>query len=76
MQKIALCYIEELIESLLKTSEALLPLRDLEQSMISIESENDGGEVRRLAAMSKFQRIIDPLGDANSSIKKAVDAVE
>ncbi len=73
---LALGNIEELLESLPKDSEALLPLKDLEQSLITIESEKDKEKVRRSSTMSKFYRIIDQLSDVNSAIKKAVDAAE
>jgi hypothetical protein len=73
---LALGNIEELIEYLPKDTEALLPLRDLEQSLISIEAEKDEKKVRRSAAMSKFRRVIEQLSDANSAIKKAIDAAE
>lgn len=73
---LALGNIEEILESLPKDSEALLPLRDLEQSLITIESEKDKEKVRRSSTMSKFHRIIDQLSDGNSAIKKAIDAAE
>lgn len=73
---LAIGNIDELIECLPKDSEALLPLKDLEQSLVSIESEKDKEKVRRSAAMSKFSRIIDQLSDGSSAIKKAIDAAE
>jgi hypothetical protein len=73
---LALGNIEELLESLPKDSEALLPLKDLEQSLINLESEKDKDKVRRSSTMSKFHRIIDQLNDGNSIIKKAVDSAE
>lgn len=73
---LAIGNIEELLESLPKDSDALLPLRDLEQSLITIESEKDKDKVRRSSAMSKFSRILDQLSDGNSAVKKAIDAAE
>jgi hypothetical protein len=72
----ALGNINELLESLPSDSDALLPLKDLERSLTSIEQEKEKDKVRRSPAMSKFNRIIDQLSDGNSAIKKAIDAAE
>lgn len=72
----ALGNINELIESLPTNSDALLPLKDLERSLTSIEQEKEKVKVRKSPAMSKFNRIIEQLSDGNSAIKKAIDTAE
>lgn len=73
---LALGNINELIESLPKESEAHLPLKDLEQALVSVENEKDQDKIRQSAAMSKFARIIEEVNEEDSTIRKAVDAAE
>lgn len=73
---LAIGSISELLEVLPRDSEALLPLKDLEQSLSSIEQEQSRDNVRKSSAMSKFGRIIGLFDDGSSALKKAIDTIE
>lgn len=73
---LALGNICELLEALPKDSEALLPLKDLEHSLTSIEREHDKDTVRTSSALSKFSRILEQVWDGGSALRKGIDAIE
>lgn len=73
---LALGGICELKDLLPNTSDAYRALGDLENSLESIEKENNPDIVRKSSAMSKFRRILDKFTEEGSTLKKAIDATE
>jgi hypothetical protein len=72
----ALGNICELLETLPKDSEALLPLQDLERSLLTVEREQNKDSVRSSSAMSKFGRIIEQINNKDSALRKGIDVIE
>lgn len=66
----------ELSECIPSNDESQLQLKDLEQSLSSIEDEKDPETVRRSSAMSKFRRIIEQMSDGNSKLGNALELAE
>jgi len=72
----ALSNLNELINEIPKTSDAYLPLNQLEKSLSEIETNNDPDSVRRSPAMSKFKRLIDKVTDRGSDLNSAIDKID
>ncbi|EMJ4648472.1 MULTISPECIES: hypothetical protein [Serratia] len=72
----ALSCVTELMEELPESSEAYSTLKELEGSLISIETDNDQESVRRSPAMSKFKRLIDRVTDTGSNLNSAIKKAE
>lgn len=68
--------INELIERIPESNEAHFALKELEGSLISIETNNDQESVRRSPAMSKFKRLIDNIADTGSNLNLAIKKAE
>ncbi|MFJ2360097.1 hypothetical protein [Pseudomonas fluorescens] len=73
---LALGNVCELLEMLPNESEALLPLKDLERSLLTIEKEQSKDNVRSSSAMSKFGRVVEQISDGSSSLRKGIEAIE
>ena len=72
----ALSNINELINGIPKTSDAYIPLNQLEHSLAEIETNNDPESVRRSPAMSKFKRVIDKVTHSGSELNVAIGKIE
>ena len=73
---LALGGLAEIKELLPQSSDAYLALDELENSLETIEKENDPNAVRKSPAMSKFRRVLDKFTEEGSTLKKAIDATE
>ncbi|HHG0424287.1 TPA: hypothetical protein ACPTCW_000874 [Yersinia enterocolitica] len=72
----ALSCVTELMEELPESNDAYFSLKELEGSLISIETDNDQESVRRSPAMSKFKRLIENVGDTGSNLNIAIKKAE
>lgn len=72
----ALSCVTELMEELPESSDAYIPLKELERSLISIETDNDQESVRRSPAMSKFKKLIDSVTETGSKLNFAIKKAE
>ncbi|HCR3201121.1 TPA: hypothetical protein ON439_003426 [Morganella morganii] len=72
----ALGGISELIENIPEHDEMHSVLKELENSLISIESDNDAISVRRSPAMSKFTRFMNKVTEAGSGFNLAMKNVD
>lgn len=72
----ALSNVNELISEIPKSSNACLPLKELENSLAKIETNNDSESVRRSPAMSKFKRLIDKANDSGSELNEAIEKID
>ncbi|WP_300000536.1 hypothetical protein [uncultured Cedecea sp.] len=72
----ALSCVTELMEELPESNDAFFSLKELESSLISIETNNDQESVRRSPAMSKFKRLIDKVADTGSNLNTAIKKAE
>ena len=73
---LALTDIAELKELLPQSSDAHVALAELENSLESIENENNPEVVKKSSAMGKFRRVLDKFTEDGSTLKKAIDATE
>lgn len=72
----ALGGVSELIEKTHEGDEIHHALKELEKSLISIESDNEKSSVRRSPAMSRFTRFIDKVTEAGSSFNLAMKKLD
>ncbi|HDK6181721.1 TPA: hypothetical protein M2O83_004149 [Klebsiella pneumoniae] len=72
----ALGSVNELIEEIPESNEAYFVLKELEGSLITIETNNDQESVRRSPAMSKFRRLIDKVTEAGSNLNQAIEKAD
>lgn len=72
----ALSNVNELINEIPKTSDAYIPLTQLEKSLTEVENSNDPESVRRSPAMSKFKRIINKATDSGNELNLAIDKID
>lgn len=72
----ALGNLNELMDELPESNDAYFALKELEGSLVSIETDNDQESVRRSPAMSKFKRLIDKVADAGSDLNSAIRKAE
>ncbi|MDK2633516.1 hypothetical protein QMZ93_09235 [Pantoea stewartii subsp. indologenes] len=68
--------INELMESLPESNDAYFALKELEGSLISIETENNQESVRRSPAMSKFKRFIEKAIENGTTLNSALKKTE
>lgn len=68
--------ISELLEEFPKSSIAYPVLSELEESLVSIETDNNPNSVRKSPAMSRFRRLIDKATEAGSELNAAISKLE
>jgi hypothetical protein len=73
---LALGGLGELMELLPRSSDAYLALSELENSLESIENENNPETIRNSSAMNKFKKVLEKFREEGSTLKKALDATE
>jgi hypothetical protein len=72
----ALGSLNEIKELLPSSSPELIALNDLEESLETIEKENNPEIVKKSSAMRKFKRFLDKVSDGNEDLKKIIDTTE
>lgn len=72
----ALSCVNELMQELPESNEAYSALKELEDSLITIETDNDPESVRRSPVMNKYRRLIDKITDTGSNLNFAIQKAE
>lgn len=68
--------INDLLNELPESNEAYFPLKELESSLISIETESNQDSVKKSPAMRKFKRLVENVLESGSVLNTAICKAE